>query len=265
MAQLQKGQSYPELGFRVDNKGIAYDLTTGDSLAKATVDQRLQGTGTTQLAKQRGGIAGIYDRNKSVIPIAQTALAMLPGIGPLASAGMGALRGFDTPGQSGVSYNAGTGLQGAATGYAAGAAGDMLGKAVGIGQTLGGGTPSTAGTPGTIPTAPANPAGTGGLGGILGSLPGLGSLGGAASGIAGLLGGNNGLNALIAAQGVNAAALGKKSGDYADNAMKTQNDLWNQRAGLRSAGIAGMTAAPTKLPQLGAIAAGGNPFASRTV
>jgi hypothetical protein len=75
------------------------------------------------------------------------------------------------------------------------------------------------------------------------------------------LGGNGGLNALIAAQGVNAAALGKKSGDYADNAMKTQNDLWNQRSGLRSAGIAGMTAPPKQLPQLGTLGSAGNPFA----
>jgi hypothetical protein len=267
MAQLQKGQSYPELGFKVDSKGIAYDLTTGQSLAKADVDGRLAGTGTTQLTKDRGGVAGFYDDHKNLIPIAQGALAMLPGIGPLASAGMGALRGFDRPGQGGIGYDAGTGLKGAATGYAAGAAGDMLGKALGIGQTLGGAAKPPLGTPGTAPSAGGIGGILGKVGGAVGALPGLGALGGGATGgsnpfgsIGDFLGGNNGLNALATAQTANAALLGKQSSEYAKNAMKTQDDLWAQRAPLRDQGISGMQKAPVALPQLGAMSRAANPF-----
>ncbi|MFA6167794.1 MAG: hypothetical protein WC700_14330, partial [Gemmatimonadaceae bacterium] len=134
MARIQKGQSYPDLGFRVDSKGIATDLTTGKGIPKAEVDARLSGSGYSQLGKKRGGIAGVYDRNKSAIPAAQTALAMLPGIGPLISAGIGGLRGFDREGEGGIGYDVGTGLKGAATGYAAGMAGNALQGAVGAGM-----------------------------------------------------------------------------------------------------------------------------------
>jgi hypothetical protein len=261
MARLQKGQTYTDLGFSVDSKGIATDLTTGKGLPKAEVDKRLEGSGYSQLAKERGGLAGVYDRNKSVIPAVQTALAVLPGIGPLASAAMGAVKGFDRPGEGGVGYDVGTGLKGAATGYAAGAAGDTLGKALGIGQTLGGAAAPAA-------TTAANSGILGKVGGAVSSLPGVSALGGGTNGssnpissILSALGGNNGLNALAAAQTANAALLGKQSSEYAKNAMDTQNDLWKQRQPLREQGIAGMQKAPVALPQLGVLSRAGNPFA----
>ena len=37
MAQIKKGQSYGNMGFRVDDRGIAYDLKTGASLGKQDV------------------------------------------------------------------------------------------------------------------------------------------------------------------------------------------------------------------------------------
>jgi hypothetical protein len=84
-----------------------------------------------------------------------------------------------------------------------------------------------------------------------------------AAGLPGLsaLTGNNGMNALAVAQALNAANLGKQSSEYAKNAMKTQDDLWAQRAPLRAQGIAGMQAAPVQLPQLAALGGVGNPFA----
>jgi len=94
------------------------------------------------------------------------------------------------------------------------------------------------------------------------ALPQLGTLG---SSIGSVLGGNSGLNALALAQGLNAAALGKKSNEYATNAMKTQDDLWKQRAGLRAGGIEGMNRTPVDLPQLGTLGAVGNPFAKRAI
>jgi hypothetical protein len=98
------------------------------------------------------------------------------------------------------------------------------------------------------------------------ALPQAGALGG-------LMNNNGAMTALAAAQLANAANLGKQSTEYAKNAMNTQNDLWNQRAGLRSSGIAGMTAPPpptnVNLPTLSALpqgpSIGGNPFAKRTV
>ncbi len=75
-------------------------------------------------------------------------------------------------------------------------------------------------------------------------------------------GGDGWMKALAAAQGLNAANLGRQSTEYAKNAMKTQDDLWKQRAGLRSGGIEGLNRTPVALPQLGAMGARANPFAS---
>ncbi len=83
----------------------------------------------------------------------------------------------------------------------------------------------------------------------------------------GTLGGGDSLDpwmkALAAAQLANAGVLGAKSGDYAGRAMGDTQAWWNQREPLRKQGIAGMQAPPTTLPQLGKIAAAGNPFAPK--
>lgn len=89
----------------------------------------------------------------------------------------------------------------------------------------------------------------------LGGLPGIGAVGGGGS--------DAWLKMLAAAQLANAAALGKKSGDFADKAWDTTSQFWGQRAPLREKGIAGMQAAPVQMPQLGAISRGGNPFAPK--
>ena len=247
MASIQKGQSYPDLGFRIDSKGVAYDLATGKGLPKSEVDARLSGTGMTQLAKKRGGLAGIYDRNKAAIPIAQTALAMLPGIGPLASAAIGGLRGFDREGKGGIGFDVGQGLKGAATGYAAGMTGDALGGALGKAA-------SAAGAAGGVKSLPGiTAAGKSLASSALGNLGGIGDF----------LTGNNGLNALGVAQGVNAALLNQKAIQYAKDAEGTAMSAWNKNAPLRDAGRAGMLAPKPSVDTsfLPGIRRAGNPFA----
>jgi hypothetical protein len=72
------------------------------------------------MARKRGGLAGIWDRNKKVIkPIAEIGASLLGG--PMASAGIGALmEGLDRPGKSGISFDAGAGLRGGIQGYGVG-------------------------------------------------------------------------------------------------------------------------------------------------
>lgn len=88
------------------------------------------------------------------------------------------------------------------------------------------------------------------------------SVGGLAGQLGNFLTGNNGLNALGTAAALNAAYQGAQSTEYAKNALKTQEDLFNQKGGLRSAGIAGMQnpVTPT-LTALGTQRTTGNPFA----
>lgn len=78
------------------------------------------------MAKKRGGLAGIWDRNKKIIKPLASAAGFLVG-GP---AGSGVVNGFisgvDRPGKGGIGFDVGRGIKGAATGYLAGKAGDAL-------------------------------------------------------------------------------------------------------------------------------------------
>jgi hypothetical protein len=298
MAQLQKNQSYPEFGFKVDGKGVAIDLTTGQGLPKATVDQRLAGTDTTQLAKQRGGVAGVFDRNKAVIkPVAELgagALGFLAG-GPAGAAAAGgaagaAFGGFDRPGQSGVGFDVGKGVTGGLGGVGLGMVGGAGASALGAGgssmpTTSDFGNVANAGVHNTyMPPFPVEGL-TGAAAGMgAGSTPGGAGANGSGApsaggggwqdilkGLAGKAGsfvtGNNGLNALGIAQGVNAANLSKQSTDYAKSALASATGAYDAKAPLRAAGISNMTnvlgtPAPTT-SGLSQIAAR-NPFAARS-
>ena len=120
------------------------------------------------------------------------------------------------------------------------------------------------------------------LAGALSHIPGLSSVGnaveGAASHIPGVgaveqfLGNNGGVSgvlskygapALMAAQGLNAANLGKQSTEYAHNAMDSVNQSYNDRAPLRAQGIASMLHPQT--PNLGSLQqiAGNSPYAPK--
>ncbi|MFN9942628.1 MAG: hypothetical protein ACK56I_24480, partial [bacterium] len=74
----------------------------------------------TSMARKRGGLAGLYDRNKGLIRTASTIGASLLG-GPGAGAAVNAaFRGFDRPGQRGIGFDLGQGAQGAVEGYGIG-------------------------------------------------------------------------------------------------------------------------------------------------
>ena len=65
--------------------------------------------------RKRGGIAGLWDRNKKIIaPVVSGALGLVnPGLGMAAGA---AMRGLDRPGKRGIGFDVGQGLRGAAEG-----------------------------------------------------------------------------------------------------------------------------------------------------
>jgi hypothetical protein len=97
----------------------------------------LQGLGQPEQKKRkRGGLAGIWDRNKNVItPLATGAIGMIPGVGvPLAGAAGAAMRGLDRPGKKGIGFDAGAAARGAVEGAVAGSVGRGLGKTLGIGK-----------------------------------------------------------------------------------------------------------------------------------
>ena len=78
------------------------------------------------MAKKRGGLAGLYDRNKGII---QTAAPIAAGMfgGPLAGAAVGAaIRGLDREGKSGIGFDAKQGLAGGVSGYGGGSMGAGL-------------------------------------------------------------------------------------------------------------------------------------------
>lgn len=274
MARIEKGQTYGDLGFRVDNKGIAYDTTTGQSLSRGDIDQRLAGTDMTNIKHRRGGVAGSYDRNKQwAVPAAELAASLIPGIGPLLSAGIGAATGFDRPGQGGIGYDVGKGAMGAATGYGLGKLGAGVKGALstaGQAATAAGGLTSGAGAKAALgslgssaldatKTALGNPAVLPGLGTVASALNGGGGGGGAGGDIP------LWMKALAAGQVANAAALQSKANDYAKSAYGDTQAFWKQRDPLRTQGIANMTAqmGATPMPELGKIGAVGNPFAQR--
>jgi hypothetical protein len=104
--------------------------------------------------------------------------------------------------------------------------------------------------------AVANLAGKGGAAGAAGAIPGV-------SALKDFLTGNGGLNALGAAQGVNAALLGKQSSNYAKQAMGSVNQSYGERAPLRTAGIAGML--HPQIPDISPLGqiASANPYARK--
>lgn len=85
------------------------------------------------MARKRGGLAGLYDRNKGVIRmLAPAVVGAIPGLGPLAAAGLGAaMRGLDREGKSGIGFDVKQGIRGGLEGYGMG----KLGKGARMGIT----------------------------------------------------------------------------------------------------------------------------------
>lgn len=78
------------------------------------------------MARKRGGLAGLYDRNKGII---RTLASMGAGAvgGPLAGAAVGAaFRGLDREGKSGIGFDPFAALPGAVEGYMAGQTGQAV-------------------------------------------------------------------------------------------------------------------------------------------
>jgi len=79
------------------------------------------------MARKRGGLAGIYDRNKKLIKtVAPIAAGFIPGVGPAIGAALGAAMGADTEGKG---YFKGFDAGGAALGGLSGYGGAKLGQA----------------------------------------------------------------------------------------------------------------------------------------
>lgn len=129
-------------------------------------------------------------------------------------------------------------------------------KALGTALTVGslGGFGPLAGAMQAIPGAGAIAGAAGKVKGALSAIPGAGAIGKAVSshgGLSGMAGSaldyakGHPSEILAGLQVANAANLGKKSNQYADNAMNSVNQSYMDRAGLRSAGIEGMLHPPT--------------------
>jgi hypothetical protein len=132
------------------------------------------------MARKRGGLAGIYDRNKKYIKtLAPIAAGFIPGVGPMVGAALGAAMGGDREGKGYFKgFDAGGAALGGATGYVGGklgqAAGARIGQAAqggGLKSLLTGSKAAASGAP-AGPLAPQQAVGQGG-----GFFPGTGGAG----------------------------------------------------------------------------------------
>ncbi len=79
------------------------------------------------MARKRGGLAGLWDRNKKVLKPLASGAGFLFG-GPAGAAAVnGAISGFDRPGKRGIGFDVKEGAIGAAKGYAGGRLAQGLG------------------------------------------------------------------------------------------------------------------------------------------
>jgi hypothetical protein len=91
------------------------------------------------MARKRGGLAGLWDRNKKIIkPIATLAAGALTGGAGGALVG-GLMGGLDREGKGGIGFDVGRGAMGAATGYGMGKLGQGVGARLGMPGMFGGG------------------------------------------------------------------------------------------------------------------------------
>jgi hypothetical protein len=86
------------------------------------------------MARKRGGIAGFYDRNKKIIKPVAAGLAGMLGTPALGAAVGAAFGGLDREGKRGIGLDVMGAAKGGLSGYAAGSAGQSLGKMAGIGK-----------------------------------------------------------------------------------------------------------------------------------
>ncbi len=235
----------------------------GKKLSHKDADALVEKSGVAaDNAHQQWGTGGIIDRNRNftgnLLKNLAPAAAFIPGVGPLAAAAIGAGAGALGRGvQHGTNFGdiAKQGAQSGAAAYGLDKVAGAASAGAKAGGILGGAKSAAGALPGALKPVPVG----GGLEGILGAIPGLG---GALGGVGDFLTGNNGLNALGIAQGLNAAQLGQKSGNYAELAGANADRRWSSQAPLREKGIAGMLKPqPIDLSGLEAQRRQGNPFA----
>lgn len=251
------------------------------------------GAGAKKLVTDPGKWAENAGRSVGgAVKAAAPVLNFVPGVGPLAAAGLGAL------GSVAAGGNMQDHLKTGAIAGGAGLAGKALGAAThipGVSNVLGAaksipGVSTIASGIGKVKDA-ADAIGSSGLGQaarvlnggraitpgnlLEGGVKNVGNaVGGVGNAIQGATGGSGGggiggINPLILAlaglQAANAASLGKQSNDYAKNAYGTINDSYASRAGLRDQAIKDLTTPETHdLSGLAAIR-NQNPVAARAI
>lgn len=230
---------YSQVGFF---SGIGHVLgNVGTAIKKATVDT--------------GHAIGTVASNPVVQGLTAAGLAAT-GVGaPAAAAILAAQKGGGALLRPGGNIgDAATGAAtGAITGYGVGKAGGLLRTALGGAQ--GAGALSPTGGIADASTSTGMPPDDGG-GGVLGALRGAGGFlkdhlgqvvggaqqalggGGSSSGIGGL---SPATLAMLGLQTANAASLGKKANDFADNAWNLAKSSYDERAPLRTTALAGLS------------------------
>ena len=94
--------------------------------------------------RKRGGLAGIWDRNKKVIKPLVSGIAGAIGTPALGAAVGAAMGGLDREGKRGIGFDLGGAAKGGLSGYAAGSAGKFLGGKAGIQPMIGAGAKTAA-------------------------------------------------------------------------------------------------------------------------
>ena len=94
--------------------------------------------------RKRGGLAGMWDRNKKIIKPIVSGIAGAIGTPALGAAVGAAMGGLDREGKRGIGFDLGGAAKGGLSGYAAGSAGKFLGGKAGIKPMLGAGAKTAA-------------------------------------------------------------------------------------------------------------------------
>ena len=173
---------------------------------------------------------GLGKVEKAVAP----AVGFIPGFGPIAAAALEANGNILDTSNGGINSwgDVGNVAKGSAMAALPSAAGPLLGK---LGSTVS-----------SIP-------GVQGIENAVGNIPGVSSIGDALkAAISGGSGGGGGVTGLLdflgqhkdlllgGAQALNAANLQQKAGNYANQAVQSATEPWNQRAPLRAQGVTAM-------------------------
>ncbi len=216
---------------------------------------------------KRGGVAGVYDREKEwLMPVAAGLLGLTGFGGAFAPALLGAAQGgLDRPGEGGIGFDVGGALKGGLSGAAAGSVGKFAGGILNPVPAALPGAGAAASAAGGVPVPPAVP-GAVGVAGALTPQPAssfLSRVGGAASNGWDWLKGDGGMNALNLGQGITSTLQQGKANNAVDRAVALDTGRWKAGQPLRTAGMEGLlhpvpAVDTSALKRLGSQ---GNPFA----